>query len=167
MWLPDRASVTTATGLAESFQSVNKWLLHVETQSNEGALDVNGKVRQSSFRPHVKSGFFRKVYVAFGAGNILLFPRHIVCVDHVYRLCFHCICRGVDWNDGQDPMVKLDTQLGSFLRFLLFAAIAWLCSDGAQVKWRLIQVPKDKSWSQTWRDVGRKVMVVSLSVNNL
>jgi hypothetical protein len=37
----------------------------------------------------------------------------------------------VDWNDGQDPMVKLDTQLGSSLRFLVFAMITWVCKTHA------------------------------------
>lgn len=30
-----------------------------------------------------------------------------------------------DWNDGQDLVVKLDTQVGSFLRVILFAAITY------------------------------------------
>lgn len=72
-----------------------------------------------------KSSIWYRLFVACGAGTILTFQEATRVVAHVSRGHFHCICRRVDWNDGQDPMVKLDMQLGSFLRCLVFAVIAY------------------------------------------
>ena len=78
---------------------------------------------------HVKRGFWYKVFVACGAGTILSFQEVTRVAAHVSRGHFRCICSRVDWNDGQDPMVKLDTQLGSFLRFILFAVITLIATN--------------------------------------
>jgi len=86
-----------------------------------------GKYYSSACR-HVRKSFWAKLYVAVGAGTILSFQEATRLVAHFYRGHFHCICRRVDWNDGQDPMVKLDVQLTSAVRFAMFAVVTHTCA---------------------------------------
>lgn len=76
---------------------------------------------------HVRSGFLYQCFVALGAGTVLSFQEVTRVVAHLSRLHFHCLCRRMDWNDGEDPKVKLDTQLGGFLQFALYLVITWWC----------------------------------------
>ena len=78
-----------------------------------------------SARVHVQGGIFYRLFVACGAGTILSFQEATRLSAHICRGNLHCICRRIDWNDGQDPMVKLDTQLRSFLRFVAFASVTF------------------------------------------
>jgi LPS sulfotransferase NodH len=89
---------------------------------------LTGKYYSSACR-HVQSSFWVKLFVAFGAGTILSFQEATRLVAHLYRGHFHCICRRVDWNDGQEPIVKLDTQLASALRFAVFVAVTHWCTS--------------------------------------
>mmetsp|Transcript_17483 Transcript_17483/g.47688 ORF Transcript_17483/g.47688 Transcript_17483/m.47688 type:complete len:1004 (-) Transcript_17483:1972-4983(-) len=72
---------------------------------------------------HVQRGFLFKAFVACGAGTILSFQEATRVAAHLHRGHFQCLFRRVDWNDGQDPMVKLDVQLGSAMRFVAFVII--------------------------------------------
>jgi len=71
-----------------------------------------------------KSSIWHKLFAAFRADTFLTFQEATRVVAHVSRGNFNCIFRRVDWNDGQEPMVKLDMQLKSFLRCLVFVVIA-------------------------------------------
>lgn len=75
---------------------------------------------------HSKGSFFYRVFVAFGAGTVLSFQEATRVKAHLFRGHFHCLLRRVDWNDGQDSRVKLDTQLSSFLRFALYSCISYV-----------------------------------------
>jgi len=65
-------------------------------------------------------GFLYTLFVACGAGMVLSFQEVTRVAAHMYRGHWHCVCRRVDWYDGQDSRVKLDAQLGSFLRVILY-----------------------------------------------
>ena len=80
-------------------------------------------------------GVFTKIFVAFGAGTILSFQEVTRLVAHWYRFHIHIgVCRRIDWNDGQDPMVKLDTQLRSLVRFVFFTAATILVNHNINNK---------------------------------
>jgi hypothetical protein len=72
---------------------------------------------------HVKSWFGKKVWVAFGAGTIISSQEITRVTAHIYRGHLHCLCRRMDWNDGQNPHIKLDTQLSSIIRFVVYIGI--------------------------------------------
>lgn len=79
----------------------------------------------SSACNHVRRGVPFQLFVACGAGTILTFQEVTRLAAHIRRGNLHCICRRIDWNDGEDPAVKLDIQLRSFLRLLLFVSIVY------------------------------------------
>jgi glycosyltransferase involved in cell wall biosynthesis len=66
--------------------------------------------------------------VAYGAASILSAQEITRVVALIRRGSVYSLCRRIDWNDGQNLRVKLDTQLGSIVRFLLFSSLAWLVS---------------------------------------
>ncbi|KAL3909756.1 MAG: hypothetical protein SGILL_007960 [Bacillariaceae sp.] len=74
---------------------------------------------------HVQRGVLYQVFVACGAGTILSFQEATRLTAHICRGNLHCFCRRIDWNDGEDPVVKLDTQLRSLLRFVVFASMTF------------------------------------------
>jgi glycosyltransferase involved in cell wall biosynthesis len=82
-----------------------------------------------SARVHVQRGALYRLFVACGAGTILTFQEATRLAAHIRRGNLHCICRRIDWNDGQDPVVKLDSQLKSFLRFVAFVCVSFFCMN--------------------------------------
>lgn len=72
---------------------------------------------------HVKGWFGKKVLVASGAGTIISSQEITRLIAHIYRGHLLCLCLRVDWNDGQNPHFKLDTQLRSILRFMVYVGI--------------------------------------------
>ena len=72
---------------------------------------------------HVKGWFGKKLWVAFGAGTILSFQEATRVAAHIRRGHLHCLCLRMDWNDGQNPRVKLDTQLKSIISFAFYIGI--------------------------------------------
>lgn len=73
---------------------------------------------------HVRSNIWSRLFVACGAGTILSFQEVTRVAAHIVRGNLHNICRRVDWDDGQNEMAKLDCQLRSIIRFVLFVAIS-------------------------------------------
>ena len=84
-----------------------------------------GPGRQGGGIGAICRAFLYRTFVAYGAGTILSFQEVTRVVAHVSRGHLHCIGRRVDWNDGQDPRIKLDTQLGSLLKFMLYVCLTW------------------------------------------
>jgi LPS sulfotransferase NodH len=82
-----------------------------------------------SARLHGQRGVLYQLFVACGAGTILSFQEATRLAAHIRRGNLHCICRRIDWNDGQDPVVKLDSQLRSLLRFVAFACVSFFCMN--------------------------------------
>lgn len=67
----------------------------------------------------------RSILVALGAGSILSAQEITRVAALVWRASWLSLFRRMDWNDGQQPRVKLDTQLDSMIHFVLFQIIAW------------------------------------------
>jgi glycosyltransferase involved in cell wall biosynthesis len=72
---------------------------------------------------HVKGWIGKKLWVAFGAGTVLSSQEITRVAAHIRRGHLHCLGLRMDWNDGQNPRVKLDVQLNSVIRTALYVGI--------------------------------------------
>ena len=63
-------------------------------------------------------GFWRKLFVAFGAGSVLSAQEVTRVQAALHRFSLYSLCRRVDWFDGQEPRIRLDIQFGSMIRFV-------------------------------------------------
>lgn len=72
----------------------------------------------------VNGTWLRKCIVAIGAGSVLSAREATRTLCAIQRGSLYSIFRRVDWFDGQKPTIKLDIQLGSFLRFCFHSSLA-------------------------------------------